>query len=99
MGHQIRAVGVVDVPAVNFSKRIMERRVEGTGNDERAQLGDGLGQLALRGYVRSGLQKLGLENMRDVEWMPDLGAVARQQRDARRERLHSIERCVVRHRR
>ena len=98
MCHQIRAVGVVDVAAVNFSERIVERRVEGTGDDERAQLGDGFGERTLRGNLRSGLQTLGLENMRDVEWMPDLGAVARQPRDARRQRFHGLERRVVRHR-
>ena len=98
MRHQIRAVGVVDVAAVNFPERIVEGRVERTGDDERAQLGDGFGELALGGNLRRGLQALGLEDMRDVEWMPDLGAVARQPRDARRQRLHGLERRVVRHR-
>ena len=99
MCHQIRTVGVVDVAAVNFSERIVEGRVERTGDDERAQLGDGFAELEIRGNLRSGLQVLRLEDMRDVEWVPDLRAVARQPRDTRRQRFHGPERCVVRHHR
>jgi hypothetical protein len=76
----------------------MEGCVERTGDDKRAELGDGFDELALRGNFRRSVHTLGLEDMRDIQWMPDLAALTHYPCDARGQRLHRFERRVVRHR-
>ncbi len=92
---EIGAVGVIAVEAQQPAEGIVNRGVEGTGDDQGAQPRDRFRQLQLPGRLGRLLEVLRFQCVADVERMARYGAAGEDPADAFRQRLHGGDGGVV----
>ena len=95
MGHVLLSVAEVAVDAVGFAECVVQCRVERTGRDLRAKLGNRLRQLQCTGYFGGSLQVLRFEFVIDVDGVRRQIVAPRNAADLLCQQLHRFQRLIV----
>ena len=96
MVHELRAVGIEAIYSMRLAKRVVDRGIERGGGHERAELGDGIGQMQTFGHFGSGFEIQRREVPVDVERMTKFLVAAGHFRKLGRQRLHRVVLGLVR---